>query len=131
VTHLTIFTDLSNKFKVDWNTLTPIEWPNTPKLAGANESYVKFDITFDMTRNAIIGGGKQFYAGIVNIYAFSPINKGTKESYDLAEQAIILLQNKVIGNVFTYAGGIVPIGKDPQNTNLYAVKAKIPFQSIH
>lgn len=131
MSHETIMTDLMSDFNTKWAGFTPVEWPNTPFLAGSEEEYVRFGIIFFDTENAVVGTARQKYSGNVIITAFAEINKGSAQAFSLAQKAIDFMQNLSLNAIFTYAGTTVVVGPDPENSNLYVVNAKIPFESVN
>lgn len=129
MSHERIIASLSKDFSSRWAKRTPIEWPNTPKIVNTEE-YVRFYPVFFDTENAVIGGSVQRYKGILTVTCFTSVNIGYGKAYSLAEQAIKYMENRNIESVFTYAGSVSVVGKDPDDINLFVTNAKIPFESV-
>jgi len=127
--HNEIINALTEDFKIKWGATTEVEWMNSPSRH-ANIPYVKFHITFTGSENACLGNVKVKHSGLIIVQCFTEINEGYGSAYNLTTQALDLMQNMNLSQIFTYAGSAEDIGKDPIDSNLYNINAVIPFEAL-
>jgi len=129
MSHSTITAALTTEFQSQWASRTEIEYANTPK-SHTVLPYVRFSTAFLKTENACVGSNVKKYQGLITVQCFTATNIAYGTATALADQAILDMENKYIGTVFTNGGYVEDIGKDPDDSDLYVVNAVIPFMGV-
>lgn len=120
----------ANKFNTEWAAQTEIEWPNTPSTHTAIP-YVRFSVVITKTENGTIGvTSKPKHKGYIVVQIFVDSNSGYSVAYGLANSVFTIFQNSQFSGIITYAGEVIEIGKDPDNSDLYVLNAQVPFDAI-
>ena len=120
----------ATKFETEWLSQTEIEWPNVA-FTHTTVPYVRFSVAVTDARNGTIGiNSPTKFAGYIIGQVFVKTNSGYKQAYDLAQSILAIFQNAQFSGVLTYAGEIIEVGVDPEDSNLFQVNAQIPFDAM-
>jgi len=127
---LELITLCAEKFATEWANKTEVEWPNVDS-SHTQVPYVRFSLNIIQTENACVGvTSPPKHTGFIVVQIFTASNVGYGQAYELANDVFTIFENEQFSGVIAYAGEVIDVGKDPIDSDLYAVNAQIPFDAI-
>lgn len=94
-------------------------------------NFLIVDTPSEFIRVTVIPSGKSVnlnsVSGIVIVDIFISAGNGPSRATLIADKLDQYLNGKVLGNTQFFSSTLQPIGKDPENTNLYRSSYTIPF----
>ena len=125
-----VINECSSRFNTAWGTRTEIEWPNT-QVSHSDVPFVRFSVMITASRNGTIGpSSKKRVKGFIVVQIFVEFGDGYADAYSLAGHVFDVFENQQFNGVITFAGETVELGRDPDNSSLYILNAKIPFEAM-
>ncbi len=120
-----IRTALESRLKTNYST-TEISWDNTSSNPN-DDGWIRATMIPATIENSALGALSKRYSGIFWIQVFTPLLKGTKAAYDIAEELEAIFSNQQFDEVVCYASEITRTGNEGKGW--FQLNVKVHFWS--